>query len=114
VKRNIKANVIAPGAITRMSGDVLGPGGPAMPPELVAPAVAYLCHESCPLSGEVLSAFAGRVARAFVAETVGYFNEALTIEDVAINLDAILDQRGYLEPRSGMETTDVLAHLTNR
>jgi NAD(P)-dependent dehydrogenase (short-subunit alcohol dehydrogenase family) len=113
-KRNIKANVIAPGARTRMSADVVGTSGPAMPPELVAPAVAYLCHESCPLNGEVLSAFAGRVARAFVAETVGYFNDALTVEDVASNLDAILDQRGFLEPRSGMETTQVLAQLANR
>jgi NAD(P)-dependent dehydrogenase (short-subunit alcohol dehydrogenase family) len=110
-KRNVKANVIAPGAITRMSGDVLPSDAPAMPPELVAPAVAYLCHESCMLNGEVLSAFAGRVARAFIAETVGYFNETLTVEDVATNLDTILDGHGYLEPRSGMETTQVLNQL---
>jgi NAD(P)-dependent dehydrogenase (short-subunit alcohol dehydrogenase family) len=110
-KRNIKANVIAPGAMTRMSGDVLASDAPAMPPELVAPAVAYLCHESCMLNGEVLSAFAGRVARAFIAETVGYFNETLTVEDVATNLDTILDAHGYLEPRSGMETTQVLNQL---
>jgi NAD(P)-dependent dehydrogenase (short-subunit alcohol dehydrogenase family) len=110
-KRNVKANVIAPGAITRMSGDVLASDAPAMPPELVAPAVAYLCHESCMLNGEVLSAFAGRVARAFIAETVGYFNETLTVEDVATNLDTILDGHGYLEPRSGMETTQVLNQL---
>jgi NAD(P)-dependent dehydrogenase (short-subunit alcohol dehydrogenase family) len=112
-KRNIKANVIAPGAITRMSQNIMDTVGPAMPPELVAPAVAYLCHEVCPLSGEVLSAFGGRVARAFVAETVGYFNEALTVEDVATNLETILDPKGYLEPRSGMETTQVLAQLAN-
>jgi NAD(P)-dependent dehydrogenase (short-subunit alcohol dehydrogenase family) len=113
-KRNIKANVIAPGARTRMTADVVGATGPAMPAELVAPAVAFLCHDSCPLNGDVLSAFGGRVARAFVAETVGYFNEALTVEDVASNLDTILDQHGYLEPRSGMETTQVLAQLANR
>jgi NAD(P)-dependent dehydrogenase (short-subunit alcohol dehydrogenase family) len=113
-KRNIKANAIAPGAFTRMTQDVLGPDLPAMPPELVAPAVAYLCHESCVLTGEVLSAIAGRVARVFVAETVGYFNEALSLEDVATNLDAILDMTGYLEPRSAMEATQVLAELTNR
>jgi NAD(P)-dependent dehydrogenase (short-subunit alcohol dehydrogenase family) len=112
-KRNIRTNVIAPGAITRMSGDVIPTGGPAMTPELVAPAVAYLCHESCVLNGDVLSAFAGRVARAFVAETIGYFNDSLTVEDVAYNLDTIVDQHGYLEPKSGMETTQVLAQLAN-
>jgi NAD(P)-dependent dehydrogenase (short-subunit alcohol dehydrogenase family) len=112
-KRNIRTNVIAPGAITRMSGDVLHPEGPPMPPELVAPAVAYLCHESCTLNGEVLSAFGGRVARAFVAETVGYFNNALTLEDVATNLETIIDEHDYLVPSSGMETTKVLTHLAN-
>src|SRR5216683_7873006 len=85
-KRNIRANAIAPGAFTRMSQDILDPSLPAMPPELVAPAVAYLCHETCALTGEVLTAIGGRVARAFVAETVGYFNEGLTVEDVAANL----------------------------
>jgi NAD(P)-dependent dehydrogenase (short-subunit alcohol dehydrogenase family) len=113
-KRNILANVIAPGASTRMTANVLDSDAPAMPAELVAPAVAYLCHESCSMTGEVLSAFAGRVARVFVAETVGYFNEALTIEDVASNLDSIFDQQGFLEPASGMETTEVLAQLANR
>jgi NAD(P)-dependent dehydrogenase (short-subunit alcohol dehydrogenase family) len=113
-KRNIKANAIAPGADTRMTKDVLGPGLPAMPPELVAPVVAFLCHESCALTGEVLSALAGRVARAFVAETIGYFNEALTIEDVATNLDTIFEQQGYIDPRSAAETTQVLAQLANR
>jgi NAD(P)-dependent dehydrogenase (short-subunit alcohol dehydrogenase family) len=113
-KRNIKANGIAPGATTRMTKDVLGPGLPAMPPELVAPVVAFLCHESCALTGEVLSALAGRVARAFVAETIGYFNEALTIEDVATNLDTIFEQQGYIDPRSAAETTQVLAQLANR
>jgi len=62
----------------------------------LAPAVAYLCHESCAVTGEVLSALAGRVARAFVAEIVGYFNEALTVEDVASNLDTIFGPEGYI------------------
>jgi hypothetical protein len=66
------------------------------------------------LTGEVLSALAGRVARAFVAETIGYFNEALTIEDVATNLDTIFEQQGYIDPRSAAETTQVLAQLANR
>ncbi len=110
----IQSNVIAPGASTRMSGSVLPAGGPALTPDLVAPAVAYLCHESCPLNGEILSAFGGRVARAFLAETVGYYNGALTVEDVAANLGTILDTDGYLEPRSGMETLRVLEDLANR
>jgi NAD(P)-dependent dehydrogenase (short-subunit alcohol dehydrogenase family) len=113
-KRDIRANVIAPGAFTRMSGGIIPEESPAMPPELVAPAVAYLCHESCSLNGEILSAFAGRVARAFVAETVGYFNEHLTVEDVADNLTTILDHTEILEPRSGMESTQILERFARK
>jgi hypothetical protein len=54
------------------------------------------------------------VARAFVAETVGYFNETLTVEDVASNLDTIFEPEGYIDARSAAETTQVLAQLANR
>src|SRR5690606_22118780 len=47
----ITANAIAPGARTRMTEAVIGDKADAMAPELVAPVVAWLCHESCPLSG---------------------------------------------------------------
>ena len=35
--------------------------------ELVAPMVAYLAHEDCPVSGEIYTAGAGRFARLFIA-----------------------------------------------
>jgi NAD(P)-dependent dehydrogenase (short-subunit alcohol dehydrogenase family) len=61
----------------------------------VAPVAAWLCHESCPLSGEVLSAAGGRVARFFMGLTHGYASEALTIEEVAGSLETILDRGGF-------------------
>ena len=52
----IKVNVVAPMAMTRMmnarSGDPEVPDVPERDPSLVAPLVAILCHESCPVSGE--------------------------------------------------------------
>jgi NAD(P)-dependent dehydrogenase (short-subunit alcohol dehydrogenase family) len=63
----------------------------AMRPELVAPVVAYLAHESCTLDGEVLVAGAGQVRRLVVGETAGIVVPELTPEDVAGQLDAILD-----------------------
>jgi NAD(P)-dependent dehydrogenase (short-subunit alcohol dehydrogenase family) len=97
----IKANLIAPAAMTRMAGqptdeasalpdevrsaaDAAGPpadgagppaGGPGtaqMSPDLVAPMAAFLAHEACPVSGEVYAAGAGRFARMFIASTAGY------------------------------------------
>lgn len=108
----IKANAIAPGALTRMTGDVLGDGSPTadlfglagedlvdrMGPHQVAPVVAYLAHRSCELNGETLSAAGGRAARIFVAVTPGIYDEDLTLEAVAGRIDEICDEGGYLVP----------------
>jgi NAD(P)-dependent dehydrogenase (short-subunit alcohol dehydrogenase family) len=102
-ERGIKANLIAPLADTRMSGGSRLPGAPRRPkapddgprpPELIAPVVAFLCHEDCAVSGEILSAGRGGVARIFLAETVGYTNTSLTPEDVRDNWAAIVDEQG--------------------
>jgi hypothetical protein len=55
---------------------------------MVAPAAAWLAHESCPMTGELLISAAGRVARAYVAETPGIYRSAWTIEDMAEQIDS--------------------------
>jgi len=85
----VKCNLIIPAAVTRMSEGVDTSAFPPMDPELVAPAVAWLCHESCPLSGEMLISVAGRVARAFIAESQGVYQPSWTIEDLPARLDEI-------------------------
>ena len=68
-EHGIQVNLIAPAAMTRMAG---GGGTPSdMAPELVAPMVAYLAHEACPVTGEMYAAGAGRFARIFIATTAG-------------------------------------------
>jgi NAD(P)-dependent dehydrogenase (short-subunit alcohol dehydrogenase family) len=108
----IKVNLIAPAAMTRMGGgDPLGaeappaPGQPYMPSDAVAPMVAFLAHESCPVTGEIYTAGAGRFARLFIASTEGYVHEdgPSTVEDVAKNWDTINDETGYYVP------TDLMA-----
>ena len=44
-KYNIKVNAIAPMARTRMTEELLGPVAEKLDPAMVAPVVAYLCHE---------------------------------------------------------------------
>lgn len=95
---NIRANAIAPVASTRMSEELLGPRGDALDPCLVSPVVAWLVSEACDVSGEIYSAGAGRVARIFIAETLGFFKPELTIEDVCDNVEQIRAEDGYVVP----------------
>jgi len=97
----IKVNAIAPAAMTRMAGAPEGERDPQMSPSLVAPIVALLAHETCPVSGEIYAAGGGRFARIFIASTRGYVDtasEAPTIEDVAEHWTTINDESGYDVP----------------
>ncbi|MBV8928400.1 MAG: SDR family oxidoreductase [Mycobacteriaceae bacterium] len=103
----IRVNAVAPRAYTRMSAshsdalaevlsmpkEVMDDINASMPPELCAPAAAFLAHESCPLNGEVLQIGMGSVARIAVVHTQGISKSPLTAEDVAENIDAIMDTR---------------------
>jgi NAD(P)-dependent dehydrogenase (short-subunit alcohol dehydrogenase family) len=86
---NVRSNMIIPAAVTRMSAGIDTSKFPPMEPELVAPTVAWLAHESCSISGEMLVAMGGRVARAFIAESEGVYRPSWSIEDVAREIDAI-------------------------
>lgn len=97
-KYNIKANAIAPVARTRMTEELLGRMAERLDPALVSPIVAWLCHEDCPVSGEVYSAAGGRIARFFVGLTKGYYNPKLSLEDVRDHFEEIRDQDGYIVP----------------
>jgi NAD(P)-dependent dehydrogenase (short-subunit alcohol dehydrogenase family) len=117
-KRGIRANLIAPAAHTRMAaapGDdsEVDDGPAAMAPDLVAPMVAFLAHEDCPVSGEIYAAGAGRFARIFLASTPGFVDPSLTttVEDVAAHWDEINDEAGYTVPADLMSwSAAFLAH----
>jgi NAD(P)-dependent dehydrogenase (short-subunit alcohol dehydrogenase family) len=101
----IRVNAIAPRAYTRMSAshsdtlasvrtmpkEVMDEVNASMPPELCAPASAFLVHESCPLNGEILLIGMGSVARVAVVRGQGIAKSPLTAEDIAENLDEIMD-----------------------
>lgn len=93
---NVKANCILPAAVTRMSEGIDTSQFPPMTPEMVAPLVAYLCHESCEVTGEMLISAAGRMARAWVAESAGLYRPEWSIEDVAANIGTIRDMSAPL------------------
>lgn len=87
--QGVASNVIVPAAVTRMAAGIDTSAYPPMSPELVAPVVGWLAHESCSVSGEVFIALAGRVARAVTAESPGVHRPAWTVADVGEHLEAI-------------------------
>ncbi|MCT7657492.1 SDR family NAD(P)-dependent oxidoreductase [Mycobacterium deserti] len=87
----VKSNVIVPAAVTRMAQGIDTSAYPPMGPELVAPVVGWLGHESCSITGEILVALAGRVARAVVTETPGVYRPSWSISDVGEHMSAIRD-----------------------
>jgi NAD(P)-dependent dehydrogenase (short-subunit alcohol dehydrogenase family) len=97
-KYDIRVNAIAPMARTRMTEELLGPVADKLDPALVAPVVAYLCHDSCELTSRIFSVGGGRVAEIFIGVTKGYTSPTLDVEDVRDNLEAICDRDGYVTP----------------
>jgi NAD(P)-dependent dehydrogenase (short-subunit alcohol dehydrogenase family) len=122
-KHGIKVNAIAPAAATRMAGLATDddesrarrPELAHMSPELVAPMVAFLAHEDCPVTGEIYAAGAGRFARIFIASAEGYVSATPTVEDVAENWTAINDEAGYTVPTNLMTwSAGFMSHLPSR
>jgi NAD(P)-dependent dehydrogenase (short-subunit alcohol dehydrogenase family) len=118
---NIKVNAIAPIAATRMldysmssvaelndpaaaaADEVMRSFVDRLDPARVAPVVAFLAHNDCTVSGEIFTVGAGHVARFFVGRTKGYYNSALSVEDVRAHLGEIRDQSDYTVPSGPAE-----------
>ena len=88
-EHGVRCNVIVPAALTRLAEGIDTSAYPPMDPELAAPVVGWLAHESCSITGEMLVSIAGRVARAFIAETPGVYQPSWSIEEVGARIDAI-------------------------
>ena len=104
-KYNIKANAIAPLALTRMTEDLMGALADKLDPSQVSPIVAWLAHEDCPVSGQVYSVGGGRIANVFFGETQGYTKPGHSLEDVRDNWEAIMSQKDYFVPQNLAEET---------
>ncbi|MFN8042271.1 MAG: SDR family NAD(P)-dependent oxidoreductase [Mycobacterium sp.] len=92
----VVCNAIVPGAVTRMADGLDTSAYPPMDPDLVAPVVGWLAHETCSVTGESLIAIAGRVARVVMAETPGVYRPAWSMEAVADHIDEIRDSAGQV------------------
>ncbi|WCO66299.1 SDR family NAD(P)-dependent oxidoreductase [Iamia majanohamensis] len=107
-RRNVLANVIAPGARTRMTKELLGPLADSLDPEAVTPVVVYLASDQCDVTGQILSVAGGRVSRVVVAEPLGYFSDNLTPEQVRDNWESIASLEGLIVPENANEEIGLL------
>jgi NAD(P)-dependent dehydrogenase (short-subunit alcohol dehydrogenase family) len=93
----IKVNAVSPGAFTRLAASSMEDTSPLLqhakanlPPELSSPAVAFLAHESCPVTGECIDSVGGEIWRSYMARTAGITDRAHTIETLAERWDEIM------------------------
>jgi NAD(P)-dependent dehydrogenase (short-subunit alcohol dehydrogenase family) len=93
-EHGIKSNTIIPAAVTRMADGLDTSMYPPLEPELVAPMVAWLAHEDCPVSGEHYIAGGGRMARAYTTETKGLYQSNWSVEGVAAKFEELRDPAG--------------------
>ena len=89
-KDNIHVNALAPVAWTRMTANLMpAEMEDALKPELVTPAVVFMCSENAP-TGKIICAGAGAFAAAQIVETRGmYLGSEPTAEQVADNWEQI-------------------------
>ena len=101
-KYNIFTNSIAPIAATRMTLDLPGfeDSSEKLAPELVTPAVVFLCSENAP-NGRIIQAAGGRYYSADIRENEGVtLGTTATAEDIEENIKSILnmdENKGILE-----------------
>jgi NAD(P)-dependent dehydrogenase (short-subunit alcohol dehydrogenase family) len=100
----IKVNSVAPVAATRLTGGPAANAGGGTSeenaPALVSPLVAWLCHETCSVSGETFLSGGRRQARIFLAETEGYVHpdSNVTPEAVVAHWAQIMDESAHYLP----------------
>ena len=102
-KNNVHTNTIAPVAATRMTADLIPEAAQAnLGPELVTPAVVYLCTEDAP-NGVIIQAQGGQYSIACVVENEGVnIGADATVEDIGENFSRITDLTGA-KPRGMLQ-----------
>jgi NAD(P)-dependent dehydrogenase (short-subunit alcohol dehydrogenase family) len=115
-RKNIRVNSIAPVAATRMTADLGMPDEVfrALKPELVTPAVLYLCSEDAP-NGTIVEAGAGYYAKVQIVEGKGvHLGPTATVEEVAAAFDRVADMSEATPFWQGAEVTQKIFATRSR
>ena len=97
----IKVNAVSPGGYTRLVISTLEADSPLLahsqenlPPALSSPAVAFLAHEICPVTGECIDSVGGEVQRCYISRTKGFAERDHAIETIAARWDEVMNEHG--------------------
>lgn len=110
----ILVNAVSPGGYTRLVISTLEEDSPLLaqarehlPPELSSPAVAFLAHEACPVTGECIDSVGGEVQRCYMARTRGFADREHSIETIAARWSEVMDENGAVSiGLAAMDTSD--------
>jgi len=101
-QRNIKVNIVAPGAGSAMTKTIMPQNlVDAWKAEFVSPIVAILCHESCPSTGKIYEAGGGWFAEVRYTRSPGAFldiEKGYSIEDVQARWSEITSFKDAVDP----------------
>jgi NAD(P)-dependent dehydrogenase (short-subunit alcohol dehydrogenase family) len=111
-KYQIRSNVIAPVARTRMTEGL--PIPETVVPEQVTPMVVYLCSETNQYTHEIFTVGGGRYGRIFIGTNRGWFagaEEIPSVEEVSAHIDEIRDVEEHIIPLSSNDELVLLGEL---
>jgi NAD(P)-dependent dehydrogenase (short-subunit alcohol dehydrogenase family) len=114
LKNNIRCNVIAPIARTRLTEQLLGPMAEKLDPACVTPLSVYLVSEQCELTHEIFDVGGGRYARIFIGMNQGWAKgpgQPASVEEIAANMDQIRDVSDYIIPSGIGDEMKMVAEL---
>ncbi|KDO34528.1 hypothetical protein SPRG_00591 [Saprolegnia parasitica CBS 223.65] len=114
-RNNIKVNIVAPGAGSSMTATILPDEVvKKWKPEYVAPTVAFLCHESAPVTGQIFESGGGWTAQVKYVRSEGHFfniDGDIEIEDVAAQWSHITDFAKATDPEADGDMTPQLKQI---
>ncbi|CAB3257017.1 unnamed protein product [Arctia plantaginis] len=119
-KYNIKVNTIVPTAASRLTEDILPPEMfEAMKPDLIAPVVAYMAHESFPDNGAIIDSTLAYATKTHFVRGNGAPlkkkpSDPVTIESVKENWSNVVDMNGAVHVDKIADVTiDLVQKLQN-
>ncbi|XP_017882295.1 peroxisomal multifunctional enzyme type 2 [Ceratina calcarata] len=112
-QKNVHTNVIVPTAASRLTEDILPPDFfEQLKPELIAPVVAWLCHEKCMENGSIIESALGWAGKCHLIRSSG----AILRQDLSSNVtpEVVEDKWSAITDMSSAKHFDSIGEVTGQ